>query len=117
MDVRLNSWDSARPPPHRGRTGARVGKRTGLKTRGGSMRRQRFHEAAHKVELGPAAQSTGDLRTATRPAKTRIYNEAAHKLGYRGPAATATAEREPEGVRRRLAALSDSDRDVVADAG
>src|SRR5437588_663461 len=81
------------------------------------MRRQRFHEAAHKVELGQAAQSNGDLPTATRPAKTRIYNEAAHKLGYRGPAATATAEREPEGVRRRLAALSDSDRDVVADSG
>src|SRR2546423_1324637 len=44
-------------------------------------------------------------------------NEAAQSSYVGAPPKPATAEREPEGVCGRLAALSDSDRDVVADAG
>src|SRR6516164_2781241 len=77
-------------------------------------RRHHYNEAAHKLETvdgnggpGPA----GKLRT------RRTFNEAAHKLGYWAPPAVSAREGQSETTRRRFAALADSQRDVVADAG
>ncbi len=47
--------------------------------------------------------------------RRRALNEAAHKLGYFKPPASAAQERQAA-VRRRFDALADSQRDVVADA-
>jgi KUP system potassium uptake protein len=48
--------------------------------------------------------------------RRRALNEAAHKLGYFKPPASAAEERQAA-VRRRFDALADTQRDVVAEAG
>ena len=77
-------------------------------------RRQRFHEAAHKVG---AVDGDGAAGSARKLGQRRSFNEAAHKLGYWGPPTVSAREEESEATRRRFEALADSQRDVIAHAG
>jgi KUP system potassium uptake protein len=79
-------------------------------------RRRSLHEAAHKVGVTVPAETNGKVRTGRRPLQKRSFHEAAHKLGYFKPPTPGAEERESEAVRRRFAALSDANRDVIADA-
>ena len=59
-----------------------------------------------------------DGRDARRRGQRRAFNEAAHKLGYFGPSASAREEQpDTEAARRRFAELADYHNDVTAHAG
>ncbi len=77
-----------------------------------------LHEASHTVavQMPPKAEYS-KVRTGKRPGEKRIFNEAAHKLGYWRPEAPTDEEAESEAVRKRFEALEDSQRDVITDAG
>src|SRR5437764_10259940 len=58
------------------------------------------------------------LITPDPPRPKRTFNEAAHKLGHRGPPERSAREAvRSEETRRRFEALADGDRDVIAHAG
>ncbi len=75
-------------------------------------KRRHLHEAAHKLD--PARDGVAS------PAKAvgrRSFNEAGHKLDYWAPPAVSAHEEESDASRRRFAALADSQRDVIGNAG
>jgi KUP system potassium uptake protein len=74
--------------------------------------RRTLHEAAHKLEA-----KRGGAIAVPAPNGKRVFNEAAHKLGYWAPPAPDATEIESEATRKRFAALADYDRDVIAHAG
>ncbi|MFL5864522.1 MAG: potassium transporter Kup [Solirubrobacteraceae bacterium] len=76
-----------------------------------------LHEAAHKVGVKVPIDSNGEVRTGGPPPKKRSFHEAAHKLGYWKPPAPSGEEEESKAVQKRFAALNDSQRDVITDAG
>src|SRR5881275_2011502 len=82
-----------------------------------STRRRTLHEAAHKVDLEVEVQDDDDdVRASKRPFQKSSLNMAAHKLGYWSPDEEHEDESEAA-QRRRFAALADSQRDVIAQAG
>jgi len=82
----------------------------------GSARKRALYEAAHKGEAEAPTETDESIRTGRRPVQQRSFNEAAHKLGYWAPPTSSDQEQESEVVRRRFAALADSERDVIAHA-
>jgi KUP system potassium uptake protein len=76
-----------------------------------------LHEAAHKLEVKAAEDIAARVGNGRPPVQTRVFNEAAHKLGYWAPPTPDSGELASEAARKRFAALADSDRDVIADAG
>jgi KUP system potassium uptake protein len=81
----------------------------------GRLRRRRAAagKASRQVRLVPA-----ELLLADPPAiRKRNFNEAAHKLGEFAPSDRVDHEERSEEVRRRFAALENSERDVIARAG
>src|SRR5689334_16217124 len=78
--------------------------------------RRTLHEAAHKLEVRAGEDiATGALNGGR--AQKRVFNEAAHKLGYWAPPTPDSREIESEAARKRFEALADYDRDVIAHAG
>ena len=85
---------------------------------GGATRRRRFNEAAHKADRDSSVETIDDLSGGTRSTQKQSFNMAAHKLGYWAPPTPDSHEEaESEAVRKRFAALEDSQRDVIAHAG
>jgi KUP system potassium uptake protein len=85
---------------------------------GGATRRRRFNEAAHKVDGESSVETVEDAPRAGRLSQKQSFNMAAHKLGYWAPPTPDSSEEaESEAVRKRFAALEDSQRDVIAHAG
>jgi KUP system potassium uptake protein len=78
-----------------------------------------LHEAAHKLEVKAAEDIAARVGNGNGrpPVQTRVFNEAAHKLGYWAPPTPDSTELASEAARKRFAALADSDRDVIAHAG
>jgi KUP system potassium uptake protein len=77
-----------------------------------------LHEGAHNVAVAaPSEPEESTVRTGKKPGSKRTFNEAAHKLGYWRPETPTENEAESEAVRKRFAALEDSQRDVITDAG
>ena len=75
-----------------------------------------LHEASHNVGVEtPPEVPDGKVRTGKKPGEKRVFNEAAHKLGYWKPEAPSKDD-ESEAVRKRFEALKDNQRDVVTDA-
>ncbi len=80
--------------------------------------RRRFNEAAHKTDGKSTVEAGEDVPRADRLSQKQSFNMAAHKLGYWAPPTPDSREEaESEAVRRRFAALEDSQRDVIAEAG
>jgi KUP system potassium uptake protein len=78
--------------------------------------KRNLYEASHTLGVKtPPKTEDGKVRTGTRPGEKRIFNEAAHKLGYWRPE-TPSKEEESEAVRKRFEALKDNQRDVTTDA-
>ena len=86
-----------------------------------SDRKRSLYEGAHKVDPGVpvdgAAETDEEVRQAKRPTQRQSLNMAAHKLGYWAPPDDAGEKEEAEAARRRFEVLTDSQRDVVAQAG
>jgi KUP system potassium uptake protein len=82
----------------------------------GPAGRRSLYEASHKVGVKEPIATNGKVRTARRPGEKRSFHEAAHKLGYFRPPTPSAEEERSDEVRRRFDALSDANRDVVADA-
>ncbi len=75
-----------------------------------------LHEASQTVGVeAPREGPDGKVRTGKKPGEKRVFNEAAHKLGYWKPEAPSKDD-ESEAVRKRFEALKDNQRDVVTDA-
>jgi KUP system potassium uptake protein len=73
-----------------------------------------LHEASHTVVKAPPQTDDRKVRTGRRPPEKRIFNEAAHKLGYWRPEAP-SKEDESDAVHKRFEALQDTQRDVITD--
>src|ERR1700733_1122245 len=82
----------------------------------GFPRKHRF-EGAHKLDA-PATDGTdgADGAATARSDHRRSINEAGHKLDYRTGLPRPALTEESEDVRKRFAALADSNRDVIAHA-
>jgi KUP system potassium uptake protein len=79
--------------------------------------RRTLHEAAHKLEPKAVGTIAAAPLNGKPPAHKRVFNEAAHKLGYWAPPTPDAAEIESDATRTRFEALADHDRDVIAHAG
>jgi KUP system potassium uptake protein len=79
--------------------------------------RRTLHEAAHKLAAKAGEDIAAGVLSGKTPVQKRVFNEAAHKLGYWAPPTPDTSEVESEATRKRFAALADYDRDVIAHAG
>jgi len=86
---------------------------------GGNGRRTKrtLHEAAHKLEVKAGEDIAAKALADGPPVQKRVFNEAAHKLGYWAPPTPDSREIETDAARKRFAALADYDRDVIAHAG
>jgi len=78
--------------------------------------RQKGGRRSLRAARNGSGQGRNDTDAKPRAARRRAFHEAAHKLGYFKPPASAAEERHAA-VRRRFDALADTQRDVVADAG
>src|SRR5215208_3803120 len=79
----------------------------------------RASTARCSIDFGTVVSGTEQAPTDAKPGngkRRRTLYEAAHKLGYFRPPPSAPEERQAA-VRERFEALSDTQRDVVADAG
>jgi KUP system potassium uptake protein len=83
----------------------------------GSVRKRASYEAARKLALGERTDTGGDIRTGTGRVQKRTFNEAAHKLGYRGVEVPSAREQNSKAAQTRFDALADPERDVIAHAG
>jgi KUP system potassium uptake protein len=83
----------------------------------GRRTRRTLHEAAHKVEVRAGEDIAARSLTDRPRVQRRVFNEAAHKLGYWAPPTPDSREIESDAARKRFEALADYDRDVLAHAG
>ena len=68
--------------------------------------RRTLHEAAHKLEVKAGEDIAARTLTDRPPVQKRVFNEAAHKLGYWAPPTPDTREIESEATRKRFEALA-----------
>jgi KUP system potassium uptake protein len=79
--------------------------------------RRTLHEAAHKLDVQAGEDIAARVANGKPAVHKRVFNEAAHKLGYWAPPVPDSTEIESDAARKRFDALADYDRDVIAHAG
>src|SRR5947209_7139486 len=77
--------------------------------------RPTLHAPPPKAALAASVETEEEVRQAASP-RPKVYNEAAHKLGYWAPPEAEAADDGSEAARRRFAELADYHRDVSTDA-
>ncbi|HUE26274.1 MAG TPA: KUP/HAK/KT family potassium transporter [Solirubrobacteraceae bacterium] len=83
---------------------------------GSSTGKRTLNEAAHKADAERSGEADDAVRQSHRPFQKPSFNMAAHKLGYWAPPDSSALDEESEATRRRFAAITDSQRDVITGA-